>query len=209
MYTPKSFKEDRLDVLHQFIRSNPFGLLVSNGEDGPVATSIPFLLVENGSKVGMFQAHLARANQHWKSLDGQSVLVIFQGPNSYISPSWYPSKDEHGKVVPTWNYVMIQARGQCRVIEDQAWLKQQITSLTNQQEESRPNGWKVSDAPESYIDAEIKSIVGLEINIKLLEGKWKVSQNRNAQDRAGAAEGLLADGNTEMSDLIKKRGGLE
>lgn len=209
MYTPQSFKEDRLDVLHPFIRSNPFGLLVSNGEDGPLATSIPFLLIDDGSEFGMLHAHLARANPHWKSLDGQSVLVVFQGANSYISPSWYPSKDEHGKVVPTWNYIMIQARGQIRAVEDPSWLKQQITTLTKQQEDPRPDSWQVSDAPESYIDAEIKAIVGLEIKINLLEGKWKVSQNRNIQDRTGAADNLLIEGNTQMSDLIRKYGGLD
>jgi len=209
MYTPQSFKENRLEVLHELIRSNPFGLLVSNGEEGPLATSIPFCLVDNGAQFGMLQAHLARANPHWKTIDGQNVLVVFQGADAYISPSWYPSKDEHGKVVPTWNYVMIQARGNVRVIEDPSWLKRQITALTNQQEASRPNPWKVSDAPESYIDAEIKGIVGLEIQINHLEGKWKVSQNRNMQDRKGAAENLFAEGNTEMHDLVRKYGGLD
>lgn len=208
MYTPQSFKEERIEVLHQFVRSNPFGLLVSNGEDGPIATSIPFLLNDDGSSFGMLQAHLARANPHWRSIDGQNILVIFQGTNEYISPSWYASKDKHGMVVPTWNYVMVQARGRVEVIDDAAWLKRQITALTNHQEAPRPNQWKVSDAPESYIDGEIKHIVGLEIKIEQLEGKWKVSQNRNLQDRSGAAENLQAEGKIAMADLIREYGEL-
>jgi transcriptional regulator len=209
MYLPQSFKEDRLEVLHKFIQSNPLGLLVSNGEEGPLATSIPFLLVEDGSRFGMLQAHLARANPHWKNIDGQKILVVFQGADSYISPGWYPSKDEHGEVVPTWNYVMIQARGQVRAVEDPSWIKRQITALTNQQETSQARPWKVSDAPESYIDAQIKAIVGLEIPITHLEGKWKVSQNRAIQDRKGAAEGLSAEGKTEMSNLVRTYGNLD
>lgn len=209
MYTPQSFKENRLEVLHDFIRSNPFGLLISNGDDGPLATSIPFLLIDDGSQFGTLHAHLARANPHWQSIDGQKSLVVFQGANAYISPNWYPSKDEHGMVVPTWNYVMIQARGSVKVIHDASWLKRQVTALTVRLEGSRSNPWKVSDAPDSYIDAELRSIVGLEITLKQLDGKWKVSQNRNMQDRKGAAENLSAEGNTEMSNLIRKYGKLD
>jgi len=105
------------------MRANPLGLLVSNGEDGPLATSIPFHIVDDGSKFGKLQAHLARANPHWKSIDGQPILIVFQGANAYISPNWYPTKKEHGKVVPTWNYAMVQARGTVKVIDDAAWLE--------------------------------------------------------------------------------------
>ncbi|MBS2002327.1 MAG: FMN-binding negative transcriptional regulator [Cyanobacteria bacterium SZAS LIN-5] len=209
MYVPPTFKEDRIEVLHGLIRSNPFGLLISNGEDGPSATAVPFHLIQDGSQFGVLQAHIARANPHWQNIDGQTVLIIFQGANEYISPNWYPSKQMHGMVVPTWNYVMVQARGAVKVIEDSTWLKRQITALTDQQEHARSQPWKVSDAPESYIDAELKHIIGLEIVVKQLEGKWKVSQNRNAQDRKGTAENLLAEGKSEMSTLVRKYGNLE
>jgi transcriptional regulator len=209
MYTPQYFQEERLDVLHSLVQSNPLGLLVSNGVDGPLATSIPFHIVDDGSKFGSLQAHLARANPHWQSIDGQQILVVFQGPNAYVSPKWYPSKEEHGMVVPTWNYAMVQARGVARVIDDALWLKTQITKLTNEQEAASSAPWKVSDAPEKFIDAQIKAIVGIEIKVDHLEGKWKVSQNRAVKDRQGVFENLQAAGNVEMADLVRQYGGLE
>ncbi len=209
MYTPQSFKEDRLEILHEFMRCNPFGLLVSNGADGPLATSIPFHLIDDGSQFGLLQAHFARANQHWQSIDGCSVLIVFQGENAYVSPKWYPSKEEDGKVVPTWNYVMVQVRGVARVIDDASWLRRQITVLTNQQEAAHADPWKVSDAPESYIDGQIKGIIGLEINLTALEGKWKVSQNRAVLDRKGVAANLAALGNSKMSALVREYGELD
>lgn len=209
MYIPQSFKEDRLEILHGLMRSHPLGLLVSNGEPGPLATSLPFHLIVDDSPFGTLQAHLARANPHWQSIDGQNVLVVFQGPQAYISPKWYPTKDENGMVVPTWNYAMVQARGIARVIDDASWLKRQITALTNQQEAGSDNPWKVSDAPEAYIDSQIKAIIGIEIEIADLEGKWKVSQNRAMKDRQGVAENLHAQGNAEMSELVTKYGNLD
>lgn len=209
MYTPTSFKEDRLEVLHRLMRVNPLGLLVSNGEQGPLATALPFHLIDDGSSFGTLQCHLARANPHWQGLDRQNVLIVFQGPDEYISPKWYPSKDDDGKVVPTWNYAMVQARGAAQVIDDAVWLKQQITSLTNQQEVTSANPWKVSDAPGDYIDAQIKGIIGLEIKITALEGKWKVSQNRSLKDRSGVAENLSAQGKEEMSELVREYGNLD
>lgn len=209
MYTPTSFKEDRLEVLHRLMRSNPLGLLVSNGEHGPLATALPFHLIDDGSSFGTLQCHLARANPHWQGLDKQSVLIVFQGADEYISPKWYPSKDDDGKVVPTWNYAMVQARGLAQVIDDADWLKRQITSLTNQQEANSANPWKVSDAPGDYIDAQIKGIIGLEIKITALEGKWKVSQNRSLKDRGGVAENLSAQGKDEMAALVREYGDLE
>jgi transcriptional regulator len=209
MYTPKSFKEDRLEVLHRLMRVNPLGLLVSNGENGPLATALPFHLIDDGSSFGTLQCHLARANPHWQGLDKQNVLIVFQGADEYISPKWYPSKEEDGKVVPTWNYAMVQARGAAHVIDDAAWLKQQITSLTNQQEAAAANPWKVSDAPGDYIDAQIKGIIGLEIKITALEGKWKVSQNRSIEDRSGVAKNLSAQGKDEMAELVRQYGNLD
>lgn len=188
------------------IRSYPLGMLISNGEDGPLATSLPFLIVDDGSPSGLLQAHLARANPHWKSLDNQKVLIVFQGENAYISPQWYASKDEHGKVVPTWNYVMVQARGTVRVMDDVAWLKKQVKALTNHQESQFDRQWKVSDAPAAYIDAEIKGIIGIEIALFSIEGKWKVSQNRNQKDRAGVVKNLNELGNQKMSALVQEYG---
>lgn len=209
MYIPQSFKEDRLDVLHGLILSNPLGLLVSNGENGPHATSIPFHLIDSGSPYGTLQAHLARANPHWQTIDSQSVLVVFQGPDAYISPKWYPSKAEHGMVVPTWNYAMVQARGVARVIDDPSWLRRQIEVLTNHQEASSADPWKVSDAPSEYIDSQLKAIIGIEIEISELEGKWKVSQNRAINDRHGVVENLRAHGKTEMSELVSEYGSID
>jgi transcriptional regulator len=209
MYIPTSFEENRVEVLQAFMGANPLGLLVSNGENGPQATSIPFHLVDDGSTFGTLQAHLARANPHWQTLDNQKVLIVFQGPDAYISPKWYPSKDDDGKVVPTWNYAMVQAGGVARVIDDASWLKRQITALTNQQEASQANPWKVSDAPTDYIDAQIKGLIGLEIKVTGLEGKWKVSQNRSLKDRKGVAENLSIQGSAEMAALVREYGDLD
>lgn len=207
MYIPQSFKEERLDILHSFIRANPLGMLISNGTDGPLAASIPMLLVEGQMERGTIQLHLARANPQWQNIDGQNVLLVFQGTNAYVSPSWYPTKEKTGMVVPTWNYAMVQVRGIAKVVDDAKWLKRQITALTNQQELAHANPWKVSDAPEDFIDAQIRAIIGIEIEIVHIEGKWKVSQNRVVEDRKGVAENL-AEQNPEMSQLVKDYGGV-
>ena len=208
MYTPHQFKEENLETLHAFIQKNPLGLLISVGADGPLATAVPFLFQTSMGGRGTLQCHVARANPQWQSLNGQTVLVVFQGVDTYISPSWYASKETHGKVVPTWNYVMVQARGAARVMDDAAWLKTQITALTHAQESQRPEPWQVSDAPLDYIDAEVKHIIGIEIAIETLEGKWKASQNRNLEDRKGVADNLQREGNTEMAKLVTKYGKL-
>jgi transcriptional regulator len=181
-------------------------LLISSGPDGLLATPLPFHLLSDSSKLGTLQGHFARANPHWKSLDGQDVLVVFQGTQTYVTPSWYPSKSEHGKVVPTWNYTMVQARGPLRVIDDRTWLKQLVTQLTGNQESQRAEPWHVSDAPADFIESQLHSIIGIEIPIRHIEGKWKVSQNRPAADQAGVAEGLSADGQRKMSELVKRYG---
>ncbi|MCC6980704.1 MAG: FMN-binding negative transcriptional regulator [Candidatus Melainabacteria bacterium] len=209
MYIPESFNEERKEVLHELIRNNPFGMIISNGDRGPVATSVPILLSQNESKFGLLQCHIARANPHWKNIDGQDVLVIFQGENAYISPNWYPTKEENGMVVPTWNYAMVQARGVARVVDDAGWLKEQITALTNQAERGFSRPWKVSDAPADYIDGQIKGIIGIEIKVDSLEGKWKVSQNRSVKDRHGVANHFDSVGNTEMAALVREYGGLK
>lgn len=215
MYQPPHFRETRLDVLHALIRAHPLGLLISNGPDGPIANPLPFLLDAEASPNGRLRVHLARANPQWRMLAddlGTSVLVVFQGADTYVTPSWYETKRQTGKVVPTWNYAMVQVRGAVRVIEDAEWLARQISDLTASHENRRQAPWAVTDAPPAYIQAQIKGIVGLEIDITEISGKWKVSQNRPLEDRVGVAEGLDADetspATVEMAHLVRQHGGL-
>jgi transcriptional regulator len=205
MYQPPHHREDRLEVQHSLIESHPFGLLVSMGEDGLLANSIPFLLQRITGPFGTLQAHMARGNDQWRNIDGQKILTVFQGPQAYVSPSFYATKRETGKVVPTWNYAMVQARGVARLRPDPAWLDEQIKALTNQHEGSRARPWAVSDAPHTYIESQLRGIVGIEIEIEAIEGKWKVSQNRPEADRRGVAEGLAQD-NPAMSELVRHYG---
>jgi transcriptional regulator len=191
MYQPLPHRQDQLEAQHALIRSHPLGLLISNGASGLEANSIPFLIDPNASKLGTLQAHMARANGQWRSLsEAAEVLVVFQGADHYITPSWYETKRETDKVVPTWNYLMVQARGRPRVIEDAAWLRVQIEALTQRHESGRVAPWAVGDAPEAFIAAQVKAIVGVEIEIAAIDGKWKVSQNRPVADRAGVIAGL-------------------
>ena len=195
MYQPSPHRQEQLEAQHALIRSHPLGLLISHGAQGLEANSIPFLIDAEASKLGTLQAHMARANGQWRSLNEASeVLVIFQGADHYITPSWYATKRETGKVVPTWNYVMVQARGRPRAIEDSVWLRRQIEALTLKQESPRPAPWAVGDAPEAFIEMQIKAIVGVEIEIVDIAGKWKASQNRPAADRTGVMAGLEALG---------------
>ena len=187
MYRPPAFAEDRPEVLAALIRANPLGLLISTGADGPTANAVPFELGEDGR----LRAHLARANPQLRDLEtGAPVLVVFQGEQSYISPEWYATKQDSGKVVPTWNYLMVQARGTPRLITDADWLRGQVDALTRQMEEDRPEPWQVSDAPEKYVNAQIRGIIGVEIHITDLRGKWKAGQNKTPADRAGVAKAL-------------------
>ncbi len=195
MYQPPHFREERLAVQHALIRSHSLGLLITAGPGGLQANYIPFLVNAEGSERGTLRAHLARANPQVQELAaGAECLVVFQGPQHYISPSLYATKRETGKVVPTWNYITVHAWGRPRVIDDAGWLRRQIDDLTNHKEESRADPWLVSDAPEAFVAAQIKGIIGLEIPIARIEGKWKVSQNRPAADQAGVIAGLRGGG---------------
>jgi transcriptional regulator len=214
MYQPPHFIETRQDVLHGLIRSHPLGLLISNGQDGPVANAIPFLLDAEAGPNGRLRAHLAKANPQWRLLADNPtspVLVVFQGADAYVTPSWYETKRETGKVVPTWNYAIVQVRGMVRVIDDAEWIAQQISDLTLSQEGARETPWAVTDAPPTYIQSQIKGIIGLEIEIAEISGKWKVSQNRPVADRVGVAEGLEKEtaGAPDMAGLVRSYGGLE
>src|ERR1700728_1442644 len=181
MYQPLPHRQEQLEAQHALIRSHPLGLLISHGAEGLQANSIPFLIDPQASRLGTLQAHMARANGQWRSLDAANdVLVVFQGADHYITPGWYETKRETGKVVPTWNYVMVQARGRPRVIEDAAWLRAQIDELTRTHEGTRAAPWQVSDAPADFIAMQVKAIVGVEIEIQRIAGKWKASQNRPA-----------------------------
>ena len=207
MYRPAFFREDRLDVMHALIRKHTLATLVTAGSNGLMANHIPFLLDATPSGNGTLRAHLARANDQLVDLrEGTETLVIFQGPDSYVSPSWYASKAEHHQVVPTWNYATVHCWGTPRVHDDATWLREQIGALTATHEQNRAEPWAVTDAPEPFVASQIKAIVGLEIPISRIEGKWKVSQNRPEKDRAGVVEGLRALGDDVMADLVTDRG---
>jgi transcriptional regulator len=204
MYRPSHFREDRPEVLHALIRTHSFAQLVTAGQQGLMANPLPILIDPAASPNGTLRGHLARANDQVATLrSGAEALVVFQGPQAYVSPSWYPSKQEHGKVVPTWNYVAVHAWGVPKVIDDPAWLRQLIEDLTVSQERHRPAPWAVGDAPADFIDTMVTAIVGIEIPIDRIEGKWKLSQNRSEPDRRGVAEGLRAEGNAAMAELVE------
>jgi transcriptional regulator len=206
MYQPSAFREERLETLHALIRAHPLAMLITGGPGGLIANLVPFTLADTGDK-GTLRAHLAKANDQVDALNSAAeALVVFQGPEAYITPSWYASKKEHGRVVPTWNYAVVQVRGTPRVIDDADWLKTQVTALTSGQEDQRSEPWKVTDAPESFINGQIRAIIGVEIPILTIEGKWKVSQNRSAADRRGVYEGLRAEGiNEDMAKLVAEK----
>lgn len=194
MYEPSHFKVEDRDALHSVIRAHPLASLVTAGEGGLIANPVPFVLHPDEGNHGVLRAHLARPNAQWKAIAaGAEVLVIFTGVDRYITPAWYAAKREHGKVVPTWNYVTVQARGPARAIEDPVWLRAQLESLTRQQELPRAEPWAVADAPENFIAAQTRGIVGIEIEIASLVGKFKLSQNRQEPDKLGVLKGLSAD----------------
>jgi transcriptional regulator len=208
MYETPHFREDDLDAQHGLIEAYPLGLLISAGPDGVLANPIPFILYRGDGARGTLRCHLAKANPQWQALaEDPAALVVFQGSQSYVTPSWYATKAETEKVVPTWNYAIVQARGNARVVSDAAWLHANVSALTDQQEGRRQKPWSVSDAPEPFIAAQLKGIVGLEILIEAISGKFKVSQNRPVADRAGVAEGL-AETNPAMAAMVRERGGV-
>ena len=208
MYIPRANQEDRVPVLHKLIEEHPFASLITMGSSGLFASHIPMVLEQNGA-MGQLRGHISRANSQWRDYTpAVEALAIFSGPQHYITPNWYLEKQETGKVVPTWNYVVVHAYGYLKVIEDGEWLMTHLTSLTNIHEADSPVPWKIGDAPADYIAALRRGIVGLEMTIERLEGKWKVSQNRSEQDRDGVAKGL-AELNTadslEMKALVERR----
>ena len=191
--------------MHGLMRARPFAALISGGSAGLYASHLPTVLKDDGP-FGRIECHLARANPHWRDLaEGNEVLMIFQGPEGYITPTWYPSKAQHGKVVPTWNFAVVHAYGRPEVTEDKAWLRRHVTELTAQHERNEVKPWAPSDAPETYIEGMLGGIIGFCISIARLEGKWKMSQNREVTDRDGVAKGLGKRGSSddlEMAGIV-------
>jgi transcriptional regulator len=202
MYIPKHFEEPRKEVLHNLIRTRPLATLITVSSHGLEANHVPLHLAEDGSPLGTLRGHVARANPIWTdNANNMEALAIFHGPNAYISPSWYPSKKETGKVVPTWNYVAVHAYGVLRAIDDASWLRSQLESFTAQQEAAFDHPWHVSDAPREYTETMIAAIVGIELEITRLQGKWKMSQNQSPLNRKGASQGLRQRGSREDLDI--------
>jgi transcriptional regulator len=192
MHRPDHFRIEDVQEMHALMRARPFAALVSAGASGLYGTHLPTVLKDEGS-YGTIECHLARANPHWKDLaEGGEAMMIFQGPEGYITPNWYATKAQTGKAVPTWNYAIVHAYGRPSVMKEKEWLLRHVTELSEQQERSEPQPWAVSDAPESYIDVMLRGIIGFRFEITRLEGKWKMSQNREMQDRIGVIEGLKA-----------------
>lgn len=191
MYCPAHFEETRSDVLDELIHARPLATLITQTASGLNADLIPLQRVVGGQPPAMLLGHVARANPMWKSARTDiEALAIFQGPAAYISPSWYPGKKVDGKAVPTWNYVVVEARGKLRFVDDKAWLRAQVEALTAQQESTFAEPWAVSDAPADYVEKMLAAIVGVEMTITSIKGKWKLSQNQPAPNRLGAAAGL-------------------
>jgi transcriptional regulator len=200
LYNPRWFKEDRIDVLQAEITKIGFGTLVTSTPSGILASHIPMMLDPARGERGTLLGHVARGNAQWRETQtGTEALAIFLGPDAYITPRWYQTKKEDGKVVPTWNYIAIHARGPIAFFEDSTHTKEVVTRLTDHHESAADEPWKVSDAPGDYIEAQLRTIVGFEIPISKIEGKWKMNQNRTADDRAGVVAGL--DERASLHDL--------
>jgi transcriptional regulator len=202
MYLPAHFKETRTDVLHAMMRARPLATLVATCDSGLVANHIPVETLSEPKPHGMLRGHVARANPLWREYRTDSeALAIFQGPQAYISPSFYPSKRETGEVVPTWDYAVVHARGRLRFVQDAAWLRALVVRLTDAHEAPRAAPWEVADAPPPYIDKMLGLIVGFEFSIVDLAGKWKLNQNHPAANRAGVVQGLRSAAGAESSEI--------
>jgi len=209
MYIPQANEEKRIPVLHQLIQDEPLAALVTLGASGLFATHLPMVLESAAGPLGTLRGHVSRANPQWRELNPSvEALAIFSGPQHYITPAWYPGKQEHGKEVPTWNYVVVHAYGPLQVIADKSWLLTHLEQLTAQSEADAATPWRLSDAPTEFIDTLLNGIIGFELPIRRLEGKWKVSQNRTARDKQGVIDGLTAldtPASLRMKDLVEER----
>lgn len=209
MYNPPHFREERTEVLHQLIREHSLAALITLGPEGLIANHVPLILDPEPGPLGTLRGHLSRVNsQWWDSLPNVPALAIFQGPSAYITPSWYPSTEATGRVAPTYDYVVVHAHGPLKTYEDPQLLERNVRALTELHEEAFANRWSVDKAPKDFIQSQLKDIVGIEIPIRRLEGKWKVSQNRIPADRQGVIDGLREAGNPEslaMADWISSK----
>jgi len=207
MYTPKAFEVTELPMLHAAMKASELATLVTITTNGLVATHLPLLLDEARGEYGTLTGHVSRANVQWRETDPNAeALIVFLGLDSYISPNWYPAKQETGRVVPTWNYAAIHAYGRITFIEDPEWLRTMVTDLTRKHEASFPAPWQVTDAPAVYIDSQLKAIVGFEFQIVRLEGKQKFNQNRSVEDRLGVIQGLREledERKTQVAELME------
>ncbi len=194
MYIPTAFREETLGPLHEMIQATGLAIVASATAQGVVSTPLPLVLVPEEGPYGTLYGHMARANPHWRETLLGDGTALFLGPSAYISPSWYPSKQEHHRVAPTWNYVAVEARGPLEFFDEAGRLRQLLSRLTARHEAGLPRPWAVEDAPEDYLAEMLKGIVGLRLPIAHLDGKWKMSQNRTPPDRAGAAAGLQVQG---------------
>ena len=205
MYTPSYFNEARIEALHGLIHEFPFATVVLHTDAGLVANHLPFELVGDS----LLHGHVARGNE-LRHADGAEVLLIFRGPDGYISPNWYPSKHETGREVPTWNYAVVHVHGRLQVIDDAAWKRTLLEALTDHHEASQSSPWHVADAPADHIEKSLKAIVGIAVTIERIEGKFKLSQNHPARNQAGVVEGLRrrdADGDVELAQLMTDTNG--
>ncbi len=201
MYLPDLFRVDDVAQMHALMQARPFAALVSAGALGLYASHLPTVL-KHEAPYGLIECHLARANPHCEELgEVGEALMIFQGAEGYVTPNWYPSKAQTGKVVPTWNYAVVHAYGRLEVMNDAQWLRRHVDELTAQQEKGESKPWAVSDAPKTFVDAMLRGIVGFRFAITRLEGKWKISQNREMQDRAGVVGGLRVRRNGDDLDI--------
>ncbi len=206
MYLPSHFDEKRTDLLHALMRARPLATLVTICDSGLVANHIPVETVTEPPPHGSIRGHVARANPLWREYRaGSEALAIFHGPQAYISPSFYPSKQQNGEVVPTWNYAVVHARGTLRFVQDPAWLRALVARLTRDHEAPRPVPWQIEDAPPPYMERMLALIVGFEFSITGLTGKWKLSQNHSAANRRGVAGALrtgAGEGSQDIADML-------
>lgn len=210
MYLPTLFTETDAATLFDLIREHPLGMLVTHSDGGLDANHLPFVLDEARGESGVMMAHVARANPVWRAVaNGDEVLVVFRGANGYVSPNWYPSKQETHRHVPTWNYEVVHVHGRIRVIDDERFVRGAVARLTREHEGRLPTPWKMSDAPADYLAEELAHIVGMEIDVTRMEGKRKLSQNRTDEDFAGAVRGVEGSGNVALAAAMRRAAGPE
>jgi transcriptional regulator len=203
MHIPNKFKQKEETQLKEVIRKHPFATLITHSESGMEVNHFPVILANiDGNEV--IQAHIARVNKIWESVqNGSEVLLIFNGPNCYISPNYYPTKKESGKAVPTWNYVVVHLKGKISFIHDNEWVYNMLNELTNEHESNQEIPWSISDAPDTYINKMLPAIVGIEISIDSIEGQWKLSQNQPDINKLGVVKGLFENGDDEVSGFVR------